>query len=302
MPINVDWKKFEDFLSSPLDVPPTREQLNTLLVDATLQRKFQVHPYGFLVLNLGAVGDCYELRLHVWLADFRPRQEPDWPPHTHPGHFHSFVLEGVVKNGTAKNIFTSHYKIAGKTGTAETLKNGRYTNDYNTSFVGYFPADDPLYSCIVVIENPKGIYKYGNNVAAPVFKEIADKIYAGNIEMHKGLAVIMELPYGIFPVIRSGNVDDLKLICNDLGISNHALGDEAWVRSRIKNNSIEWRDNQITSGMMPDVTGMTLRDALFVLENQGLRVKYEGMGRVTKQSWSPGKRLSKGTWINLKLG
>ena len=69
------------------------------------------------------------------------------------------ILEGVVESGTARNINTSHYRIAGKTGTAVTLRNGRYTKEYNTSFVGYFPADDPLYSCIVVIESPKGFYR-----------------------------------------------------------------------------------------------------------------------------------------------
>jgi len=98
MRINIDWSKYEEFLSLSLDAPPTRDQLNALLVDAASQRAFQIHPYGFLVLKLGEVGKCYELRLHVWLANFRPRQEPDWPPHTHPGHFHSFILEGVLKN------------------------------------------------------------------------------------------------------------------------------------------------------------------------------------------------------------
>ena len=212
------------------------------------------------------------------------------------------ILEGVVESGTAKNINTSLYKIAGKTGTAVTLKNGRYTKEYNTSFVGYFPARDPLYSIIVVIENPKGFYQYGNNVAAPVFREIADKIYASNIDMHQKLPEDIDPLKGIFPVIRAGNVEDLKLICNNLGISNHAKGEKAWVRARIKNNSIEWRDNNIITGLTPDVTGMTLRDALFVLENQGLRVKYEGMGRVVSQSISPGVKAAKGNWINLKLG
>jgi cell division protein FtsI (penicillin-binding protein 3) len=212
------------------------------------------------------------------------------------------ILEGVVENGTAKNINTSHYKIAGKTGTAVTLRNGRYTKEYNTSFVGYFPADEPLYSCIVVIESPKGIYRYGNNVAGPVFREISEKIYARNIEMHEAMPKDIIAEKGVFPVIRSGNVEDLKVICNDLGISNHTVGEENWVLARINNNSIEWRDNKIVSGLMPDVTGMTLRDALFILENQGLRVKYEGKGRVLNQSYSPGMKLPKGSWINLKLG
>ncbi|MCH8231190.1 MAG: transpeptidase family protein [Bacteroidetes bacterium] len=212
------------------------------------------------------------------------------------------ILTGAVENGTAKNIYTPLYKIAGKTGTAVTFKNGKYINEYYTSFVGYFPADDPMYSCIVVIENPRGIYKYGNSVAAPVFREISDKIYVRNIKMHKSLADDIVPEKGIFPVIRSGNVNDLKLICNDMGISNHALSDEEWVKSKINNNSIDWRPNKTSSSLMPDVTGMTLRDAVFLLENRGVEIKYKGIGRVIKQSLAPGKSLKNHASVTLKLG
>ncbi|MDZ7650546.1 MAG: penicillin-binding transpeptidase domain-containing protein [Cytophagales bacterium] len=75
------------------------------------------------------------------------------------------LLEGVVENGTAKNLKNAHYRIAGKTGTAQILENGRYEKRYITSFVGYFPAHAPKYSAIVLIKNPRGFYQYGNNVA-----------------------------------------------------------------------------------------------------------------------------------------
>ncbi len=212
------------------------------------------------------------------------------------------MLEGVVETGTANNIHTPHYAIAGKTGTAVTLKNGRYTKEYYTSFVGYFPADKPQYSIIVVIQNPRGIYKYGNSVAAPVFREISDKIYANNVEMHKVMDPNIVAEKGIFPVVRSGNVEDLTLICNDLGISNHTITEEEWVKSRINNNSIDWRANKIQDQIVPDVVGMTLRDAIYVLENNGVKVKFEGKGRVTKQSIAPGKRVGGVMKITLKLG
>jgi cell division protein FtsI (penicillin-binding protein 3) len=80
----------------------------------------------------------------------------------------------------------SNYRIAGKTGTAQILENGRYEKRYITSFVGYFPAHDPKYSAIVLIKNPRGFYQYGNNVAGPVFKDIADNIYARDINLHTG--------------------------------------------------------------------------------------------------------------------
>ncbi|MCK4639399.1 MAG: penicillin-binding protein 2, partial [Bacteroidales bacterium] len=97
------------------------------------------------------------------------------------------LLEGVVERGTAKSLNNSIYKIAGKTGTAQIAnKNKGYNKGfYNASFVGYFPADDPKYSCIVVVNKPSGGKYYGSSVAAPVFKEIADKVYATQLDIHQ---------------------------------------------------------------------------------------------------------------------
>ncbi len=212
------------------------------------------------------------------------------------------LLEGVVQNGTAKNINNKHYKIAGKTGTAQLLKNGRHSKKYMTSFVGYFPADEPLFSCIVVIENPKGFRQYGSNVAAPVFKEVADKVYASNIDMHKPLADDFRREIGVFPVIQSGLQSELKMICNELGISNHSESEELWVKTKRSSNSVLWKDKKFTQALIPDVTGMTLRDAIYVMENKGLKVTTEGKGRVKKQSQIPGTKIVKGEEIKLILG
>jgi cell division protein FtsI (penicillin-binding protein 3) len=212
------------------------------------------------------------------------------------------LLEGVVANGTASSINDADYKIAGKTGTAVTLKNGRYQKEYMTSFVGYFPAERPEYSCIVIIENPKGVWQYGSSVAAPVFKEIADKIYTRNVAMHQALATEFPTEYGVFPVIRSGYKADLKTISNTLGISNHDLGDDEWVKARINDNAIDWQKNAVTPGITPDVIGMTLRDALYVLETCGYQVRINGLGRVKKQSIMPGRKLQRGDKINIDLG
>jgi len=212
------------------------------------------------------------------------------------------LLEGVVERGTANNISNADYKIAGKTGTAQTLKNGKYQKQYMTSFAGYFPADEPQYSIIVVIENPRGVYQYGSSVAAPVFKEIADQVYAKNIDMHTSLASDFTSEYGIFPVIQAGNQEDLITICNEIGVSNHATEDAPWVRARIKDNSIDWKKNSIQQGLTPNVMGMTLRDAIYVLESSGFRVHISGEGRVKKQSILAGRRASKGDIINIELG
>jgi cell division protein FtsI (penicillin-binding protein 3) len=214
------------------------------------------------------------------------------------------LLEGVVERGTASNINNANYKIAGKTGTAQMLKNGRYIRQYYTSFAGYFPADKPKYSAIVVMDNPKGYRQYGSDVAAPVFKEIADKIYALDLNMHEKYALEEQPEMGVFPVVQAGKKEELSLMLNYLGISNHTkeMGVE-WVRADIDNNSIEWKTNEKQAGLVPNVQGMTLRDALYLLENAGLQVVVKGnTGRVSAQSQTAGIRALKGSTIKIEVG
>jgi cell division protein FtsI (penicillin-binding protein 3) len=211
------------------------------------------------------------------------------------------LLEGVVQNGTAQNIKGAHYKIAGKTGTAQILDNGHYTKKYITSFVGYFPAHAPKYSAIVLIKNPRGWYQYGSNVAAPVFKEIADNIFARDINLHSPMEKKRINEAGIFPVIRAGNQEELTMLCNELGVSNHSKSEDEWVRAAKNGNSVNWKKNTSGKDIVPDVTGMTFRDAIYLLEMSGLRVFYEGKGRVAEQSLGPGTRISKGSRIFIRL-
>jgi cell division protein FtsI (penicillin-binding protein 3) len=212
------------------------------------------------------------------------------------------LLEGVVEKGTAQNIKGTHYRIAGKTGTAQILENGRYTKKYITSFVGYFPAHEPKYSAMVLIKNPRGWYQYGSNVAAPVFKEIADNIYARDINLHEPMDKKKFVHNDALPVIKAGKQEELTMICNELGVSNHTLTDEEWVRASKNGSGVNWRKNIYGKEIVPDVTGMSFRDAIFLLEQSGLRVFYEGKGRVVKQSLNPGGRISKGDRIFIRLG
>jgi cell division protein FtsI (penicillin-binding protein 3) len=217
------------------------------------------------------------------------------------------LLEGVVKNGTAKNVYNEEYKIAGKTGTAQKLIDGRYSQRYYTSFAGYFPADNPKYSAIVVIDSPKGFAAYGGDISAPVFKEIADKIYSQDLELNNRVNESTYLASAAndgFPYIQAGKVDELQMICNRFGISNHMNGEftDSFVKSTAQNKAILWRANKTDSPTVPDVGGMSLRDALYVLENKGLRVIYQGKGRVRGQSISPGSPVGNGNVINLVLG
>jgi cell division protein FtsI (penicillin-binding protein 3) len=211
------------------------------------------------------------------------------------------LLEGVVERGTAKNLKNSYYRIAGKTGTAVILKDGRYEKKYITSFVGYFPAHAPKYSAIVLIKNPKGIHQYGNSVAGPVFKDIADNIYSRDINLHLAMEKKATLDPGVFPVIRAGKQDELTMLSNELGISNHTSTEEEWIKAAKNGSAVVWKKNVVVRDHVPDVMGMTFRDAIFVLEKSGLRVSYEGKGRVSEQSLSPGTRISKGSRIYLRL-
>jgi cell division protein FtsI (penicillin-binding protein 3) len=212
------------------------------------------------------------------------------------------LLEGVVENGTAKNIKGTHYRIAGKTGTAKILEKGRYTTKYITSFAGYFPAHDPKYSAIVLIKNPRGWYQYGSSVAAPVFKEVADNIYARDINLHDPMDVKKFAVQQTLPVIRAGNQHELTMLCNELGISNHSQTEEEWVKSSANGGGVNWKKTVNGIDIIPDVMGMTFRDAIFLLENSGLRVSYEGKGRVVRQSINPGAKVRRGSTIFIRLG
>lgn len=211
------------------------------------------------------------------------------------------LLEGVVENGTAKNLKDAHYRIAGKTGTAQILEDGRYTKKYITSFVGYFPAHAPKYSAIVVVKNPKGWQQYGNNVAGPVFKEIADNIYARDIELHAPMEKKTVLEAGVLPVIRGGRQEELTMLANELGVSTHSATEEEWVKASRNGSSVTWKKNEVLKDRVPDVTGLTFRDALYLCEKSGLRVVYQGRGRVAEQSLAPGTRFGRGARIYLKL-
>jgi cell division protein FtsI (penicillin-binding protein 3) len=214
------------------------------------------------------------------------------------------MLEGVVERGTAKNIKNDYYKIAGKTGTAQKLINGRYQKQrYYASFAGYFPAEEPLYSCIVVIDDPKGWNRFGGDVSAPVFKEIADMIYALDLGLHDTFKKEFLAGDGTFPVIRAGKYDELNSLLNTFGISNHLEKENVeWVRAGVNNNAIAWKANHSEGNIVPNVQGMTLKDALYLLENKGLKVSVTGTGRVLRQSVGPGNRISQGERISIELG
>jgi cell division protein FtsI (penicillin-binding protein 3) len=208
------------------------------------------------------------------------------------------ALEGVVERGTAKNIKALGFKIAGKTGTAKKIdKDGRYGNKYQASFCGYFPAENPKYSCIVVVQGPtKNIY--GAVVSGTVFKEIADKVYASGLDNFNDVAE----ESNTMPYSKNGLRSDLKEVMNRIGVEvNDQSGDYDWVRTVTGEESVDFYTKKNRRNKMPDVTGMGLGDALYLLESKGLSVRINGSGVVKSQSVPEGKEVIKGQLITLEL-
>ncbi len=208
------------------------------------------------------------------------------------------MLEGVVERGTARSIQSSRYKIAGKTGTAQKVKKGKYTKEYYSSFVGYFPADAPKYSIIVVVDEPKGEFRFGGDVAAPIFRELSDRIF---IKKLSEPLKVKENAQASLPEVAVGYTQDLTLVLGKYGIDHDKLAVGDWSRVIPANGRLELHDTYARDGIMPNLKGLNLRDALFILENQGAKVKAYGSGVVKTQSIRPGDALKKGAWVFLSL-
>ncbi|QKZ11360.1 penicillin-binding protein [Spirosoma sp. KUDC1026] len=213
------------------------------------------------------------------------------------------LLRGVVQRGTARHINSAHYAIAGKTGTAQKIVNGKYqVGKYYTSFIGYFPASKPRYTVLAVVDSPQGDNAdllYAGTVAAPVFREVADRIVAYDIQMHEPTRSSQQQGRPD-PKLMAGYANDLHIISNHLNM-NEVPSTEGWVEATSKG---QWRSRPTKPNQVPDVRGLSLRDALFVLENKGYRVLIEGKGRVKEQSMSPGQSIADANskTITLRLG
>ena len=223
------------------------------------------------------------------------------------------MMEGVVKNGTGKALSNSIFPIAGKTGTAQLLVNGSYKDSqknatYQASFVGYFPSDKPKYSCIVVVSAPSAGEYYGAQVAGPVFKDVADKVYAISLDLQTPVNSTNGSIAQHVPSIKFGNAKELAKVMNQIGVKNNiAINTSSWIRrSQIQDTlSIKVVPDKIESDLkhstVPNLLGMGLKDAVFLLENSGMHVKVSGTGVITKQSIEPGVKFSRGQTIEIEL-
>jgi cell division protein FtsI (penicillin-binding protein 3) len=217
------------------------------------------------------------------------------------------MLEGVITNGTAKALESKYYKIAGKTGTAQVANNKEgYSHGgqkiYQSSFAGYFPADDPKYSCIVVINDPKGGNYFGSSVAGPVFRQISDYVYAYEL----GLNEEIELPYAKIendiPGVTAGRKKDIANVLDELDILNgFDFTKSDWVEAKPDEDGLELANREVQKGIVPNVKGMGATDAVYLLENNGMRVSVRGRGKVKSQSVRAGTKVQRGQSIVLTL-
>ncbi len=214
-------------------------------------------------------------------------------------------LEGVMLEGTGVSLQSRQYKIAGKTGTALVAngKRGYADKIYQSSFAGYFPADNPQYSIIVVIKNkPHALFFYGAAVAGPVFKEIADKIYALKVTRTN------ELQYSNFNRNDSvfynyaGYTKDIKKVAAQLQMPvTETTGTSNYSRMYKQGTGSVLSTQNISSKVMPSLAGMGLKDAVYLCENLGLKVTISGKGKVAAQSIVAGQGIRRGQSITIQL-
>ncbi len=198
------------------------------------------------------------------------------------------MLEAVVEHGTATNLRNSYYKIAAKTGTAQIAqdnkgyKNNKGKKSYQASLCGYFPTINPLYSMIIVVTNPSKRAYYGNEVAGPVFREVADKVYSTSTEMHQLISVDTNKVLSRIPFLKNGSNDDINIIAKALAVPLTGAIETEWVYAQENQKSISLNALPEVAKGLPNVIGMGLKDAISILENNKYHVIVNGKGKVKK--------------------
>lgn len=218
------------------------------------------------------------------------------------------ILELVVSKGLGKQAGCPNFKVSGKTGTAQVSQGkGGYHGSgmkYLVSFCGYFPSDQPKYSCIVAIQK-SGLPASGGGQCGPVFREIAQAVMSEGV--YRTPAEGADSTSRFVPDVLYGNAQAASYVLKALNIpyeSDFELSETApiqWTTTRNVGNKVLLIGNKYTQNMVPDVKGMGARDAVYALESRGLKVKLEGRGKVTSQSIQPNTKIIKGQTIKLKL-
>lgn len=209
------------------------------------------------------------------------------------------MLVGVVEEGTARVVASDYFQVAGKTGTAQIASGGGY-GGYYVSFCGYFPANEPMYTIFVGIRKPKGVPS-GGGMSGMVFKNIAEQTYIRKVRL-----TVEDYPVDSLlqkePPLKNGNWTHSRKMLTLLGLHAGETEEPAeWVHVEKDSTAYLPKPLTVNGSLVPNVRGMGARDALYLLEEAGLRVLLSGAGRVVSQSISPGSRLVKGQTITITL-
>jgi len=213
------------------------------------------------------------------------------------------VLLGVMEapKGTAHNVRSKYVRIAGKTGTAQISKGalgykGGGTT-HQVSFCGYFPADDPQYSCIVVIREPRKGYPSGGKMAGSIFKNVAERTMA--LKSHRKPLTFERDTVTNFPIkpfIKVGYYKALLTVMTDLQLPI-GVNSSDWVKSFSDDKQIRIESVSVPKNVVPDLVGMGAKDAIYLAERLGLNVQVEGRGKVVLQTIKPGTFVQRGSRI-----
>jgi cell division protein FtsI (penicillin-binding protein 3) len=213
-------------------------------------------------------------------------------------------MEAVVTEGTGKPAFKDMtFAIAGKTGTAHVADGNikYYDGVYQASFVGYFPANDPQYTCIVVVRSkPHAAIHYGGTLAGPVFKEIATKLYSMYVNKKDPVQWVPKRDSSMF--FYAGNTEDIRTVYKTLNIGYMDSAVQGnWSSVYAANYKPVIKNAGVKQQQMPNVRGMGLKDALYLLESMGMKVSVQGKGKVSSQSVLPGTNVTKGMPVMIGL-
>ncbi len=217
-------------------------------------------------------------------------------------HDIQYCLESVVSHGLGRLAGSRHFRVSGKTGTAQVWTKAGFSSKYLISFAGYFPSDKPEYSCIVCIHRSSPAS--GGTMCAPVFRRVAESVMAQR--RVDDYSAARDTANNRLPVAASGNMVATTAVLGQLGVQyggNVVAGEDGqyvWGVSSLNGNALTLMTTKAGAGV-PDVRGYGLRDAVFRLEKLGLRVHIQGRGKVSGQSLSPGSTFKKGERIDLTL-
>jgi cell division protein FtsI (penicillin-binding protein 3) len=214
-------------------------------------------------------------------------------------------MKAVVAIGTGKPAFeNTPFPVAGKTGTAHVADGKIKYGDgvYQATFVGYFPVERPQYTCIVVIRTkPHAFLHFGGQVAAPVFREIATKLYAMYVDKRNPSNYVVVKDSAAY--FYAGNSKDIKAVFSKMNMGyRDSVMQNTWTDVYAQNGNTVMKGMSVKPKLMPNVKGMGLKDALYLLENAGVKVIAKGKGKVMNQSVPAGTPLTKGFTVVVELG